>query len=110
MHKDVVQETKIDCCMETVRRVLAEKSLFPRAKRRFVATTGSNHHRLVADNLLGRDFTASAPNLKWTADITYIPMAEGWLYLSAVMICFSINALRYGNIIKSFGYLMAISI
>ncbi len=89
VHKDVVQEAKIDCCRETVRRVLAEKSLFSRVKRRFVVTTDSNHHQPVADNLLDRDFTASAPNRKWTADITYIATGEGWLYLSAVMDLYS---------------------
>lgn len=89
VHKDVVQEAKIDCCLETVRRVLAEKGLFSKVKRRFVATTDSNHNRPVADNLLDRDFTASAPNRKWAADITYIPTGEGWLYLSAVMDLYS---------------------
>ena len=89
VHEDVVQEAKIDCCLETVRCVLAEKGLFSRVKRRFVVTTDSNHNQPVADNLLDRDFTASAPNRKWTADITYIPTAEGWLYLSAIMDLYS---------------------
>jgi len=89
VHKDVVQEAKIDCCLETVRRVLAEKGLFSKVKRQFVVTTDSNHNQAVADNLLDRNFTASAPNLKWTADITYIPTAEGWLYLSSVMDLYS---------------------
>jgi putative transposase len=35
--------------------------------------------------VLDRDFTATAPNRKWLADITYIPTAEGWLYLAAVL-------------------------
>ena len=89
VHKDVVQEAKIDCCLETVRRVLAEKGLFSRVKRRFVVTTDSKHNQPVAENLLDRDFAGSAPNRKWTADITYIPTAEGWLYLSAVMDLYS---------------------
>ena len=89
VHKDVVQEAKLACCLETVRRVLAEEGLYSRVKRRFVVTTDSNHNMPVADNLLDRDFTASAPNLKWTADITYIPTGEGWVYLSAVMDLYS---------------------
>ena len=89
VHKDVVQEAKMDCCLETVRRVLAEKGLFSRVKRRFVVTTDSSHNRPVADNLLDRDFVAEAANRKWAADITYIPTAEGWLYLSAVMDLYS---------------------
>jgi transposase InsO family protein len=38
----------------------------------------------VADNLLGRDFTAQAPNQKWLGDITYIATQEGWLYLASL--------------------------
>lgn len=89
VHKDLVQEAKIECCLETVRRILAEKGLFSKVKRRFVVTTDSNHNRPVRENLLGRDFTAPAPNRKWTADITYIPTGEGWLYLAAVMDLYS---------------------
>lgn len=40
-------------------------------------------------DLLGRDFTAHAPNRKWTADITYVPTDQGWLYPAVVMDLFS---------------------
>lgn len=40
-------------------------------------------------DLVGRDFTAKAPNTTWTADITYVPTAQGWLYLAVVMDAFS---------------------
>jgi putative transposase len=42
-----------------------------------------------AADLVGRDFTPSAPNQLWVADIKYIPTAAGWLYLAAVLDCFS---------------------
>ena len=32
----------------------------------------------------GRQFSPSAPNQVWVANITYIPTDEGWLYLAAV--------------------------
>lgn len=38
-----------------------------------------------APNVLAQDFTASRPNEKWLADITYIDTDEGWLYLAAVL-------------------------
>lgn len=38
---------------------------------------------------MGRDFTASRPDEKWVADITYIATDEGWLYLAIVMDLFS---------------------
>lgn len=42
-----------------------------------------------AGDLVGRDFAPSAPNQLWVADIKYIPTAAGWLYLAAVVDCFS---------------------
>jgi transposase InsO family protein len=50
-----------------------------------VCTTDSNHALPVAPNLLDRDFSPSAPNRTWVADITYIPTDEGWLYLAVVL-------------------------
>jgi len=35
------------------------------------------------------DFTAERPDEKWLTDISYIPTAEGWLYLAAIMDLFS---------------------
>jgi len=37
------------------------------------------------ENVLERDFAAEAPDMKWAADITYIPTDEVWLYLSVVL-------------------------
>ena len=43
----------------------------------------------AAADLVGRDFVPSAPNQLWVADIKYVPTAAGWLYLAAVLDCFS---------------------
>ena len=59
------------------------------APPRRVRTTDSRHDLPIAPNLIARDFTAPTPNRVWLADITYIPTAEGWLYLAAVMDLFS---------------------
>jgi len=59
------------------------------APPRRARTTDSRHDLPIAPNLVARDFTAEAPNRVWLADITYIPTADGWLYLSAVMDLFS---------------------
>jgi putative transposase len=55
------------------------------APPRRVRTTDSRHNLPIAPNLIARDFTAATPNRVWLADITYIPTAEGWLYLAAIM-------------------------
>jgi putative transposase len=43
----------------------------------------------VADDLVGRQFRPSAPNVLWVADITYLRTWQGWLYLCAVQDAFS---------------------
>ncbi len=50
--------------------------------KKFKATTNSDHSLPVAENLLEQNFAAEAPNQIWVTDITYIPTAEGWLYLA----------------------------
>ena len=57
--------------------------------KRFVRTTDSRHDLPVAENLLDRDFTPAGPNEAWGADITYLPTADGWLYLAVVEDLFS---------------------
>lgn len=54
-------------------------------KRKFKATTQSNHKMPVADNILNRGFdSTTAPNQVWLTDITYVDTHEGWLYLAGV--------------------------
>ena len=64
-----------------VRRMMREDGT--RAKRtprrRGVQTTDSNHTLPVAENLLDRNFTATAPNEKWSCDITYIRTRRGFV-------------------------------
>jgi putative transposase len=42
-----------------------------------------------APDLLDRDFTATAPDQKWVADVTYVPTVMGWLHLAIVLEVFS---------------------
>lgn len=37
------------------------------------------------DDLLKRDFTAAEPNTRWVTDVTYVPTAQGWLYLAVIL-------------------------
>lgn len=43
----------------------------------------------MAPNLLDQDFEAQQPDQKWLTDITYIPTAQGWLYLAVVLDLYS---------------------
>ncbi len=70
------------CSRKWVARLMAEHGIEARRRRRYRITTQSKHNKTVAPNVLNREFKAGAPNQKWVADITYIPTAEGWLYLA----------------------------
>ena len=87
VYDDVIET--IPCCEETVRRVMRDIGLYSLIKHKFIVTTDSDHLLPVVQNLLNRDFTATAPNRKWVADITHIPTRQGWLYLAVVLDVFS---------------------
>lgn len=40
-------------------------------------------------DLVQRDFTAQHPNERWVTDISYVPTAQGWLYLAVIVDLFS---------------------
>jgi len=70
---------------DRVQRLMKLHGIRARSKRKFKATTDSNHALPVAPDLLGRNFKPEEPNRVWTSDITYIATDEGWLYLAAVI-------------------------
>lgn len=74
---------------ERVRKLMVQHGVRARHKRKYIATTNSNHGLPVAPNLLERNFTAQAPNQVWTSDIPYLATAEGWLYLAVIIDLFS---------------------
>ena len=67
-----------------IARLMRQNGLRARQKRRFKRTTDSHHAWPVAPNLLEQDFTATGPDRKWGADISYVWTREGWLYLAVV--------------------------
>ncbi len=77
------------CSRKRVARLMCAAGLSARRPRRAVRTTDTRHSLPVAPNLLGRDFTAAAPDRRWAADITYVLTAEGWLYLAVILDLFS---------------------
>jgi transposase InsO family protein len=61
----------------------------PKKRRRYKATTNSNHGLPVAENLLQREFTVSAPDHIWVGDITYVSIGDRFGYLATVLDLFS---------------------
>jgi putative transposase len=77
-------------CRNTVAKAMRELGLQSRISRAFTpTTTQADPTKQPAPNQLAQDFTAEAPNRKWVTDITYLPTAEGWIYLAVVLDLFS---------------------
>lgn len=78
-----------DVSESTVARRMKKYGIRSKLKRKFKATTESDHQLPVAPNLLMQDFTAYRPNQVWMSDITYVSTREGWLYVCAIIDLFS---------------------
>lgn len=77
------------CSRKRTAKIMRDAGIQAKMKKRFKVTTKVNPKAEVAPNLLQQDFTASTVNQRWVADMTYIPTAEGWLYLAAVLDLYS---------------------
>ena len=84
-----LKEHGIACGKGRVERLMRAIGLRIKRRKRFTVTTQVDESKRPAPNLLNREFSASSPNRKWVADITYIWTEEGWLYLAAVLDLFS---------------------
>jgi putative transposase len=87
IHGDL-QELGVKCSQKRVARLMKEHNLVVRKPRQFVVTTHSGHALPVASNLLNREYQVEAVaglNRAWAGDITYIPTAQGWLYVAVVL-------------------------
>lgn len=74
------------CSENRVARLMHEHGLRAQAQPRFVpCTTDSDHDRPIAPNRLAERAAPDGPNQIWLQDITYVPTAQGWLYLALVM-------------------------
>lgn len=71
-----------------IRRVMGEESLLCHAKRHFHATTNSIHDFRRYPNLVA-GLPVTGPNQVWVADITYIRLAEEFVYLAVLLDSFS---------------------
>ena len=77
-----------------VRRLMREHELQPKRRRRYVATTDSNHDCPVFPNLAA-GMVVDGPNQLWVADITYVTIAAGFVYLAAILDAWSRRVIGY---------------
>jgi len=77
-----------------VLRLMRESDLLCRARRKRVKTTNSKHHFPRYPNLI-KDIVVSGMNQVWLADITYIRIRNGFVYLAAILDAYSRRAIGY---------------
>lgn len=77
-------------CRNTVASAMRELGLKSRVSKAFKpTTTQTDPTKHPAENHLARNFTSNEPNRKWVTDITYLPTADGSVYLAVVLDLFS---------------------
>jgi putative transposase len=85
----VLRQQGEGCGKHRVARLMRREGLCGIPSKKRWKRRGSGERPTGISNQLARDFEALAPNTKWVTDITYIPTAEGWLYLAVVLDLFS---------------------
>src|SRR5690625_7323250 len=64
---------------------MQQMGMASRTRKKFVATTDSNHKNPVADNVLNREFAPSQLGKVWVSDITYITVKGHRVYLTIII-------------------------
>ena len=77
-----------------VLRFMRESDLLCRVKRKWIVTTNSNHRFPVYSNLI-KGVVISQINKVWLADITYIRIRTGFVYLAAILDACSRRVIGY---------------
>jgi putative transposase len=75
-------------------RIMREEGLQVRPRRRFVRTTVSDHDQPIFANL-AKDMMPSGPDQLWVADITYIQILSGFVYLAVILDAWSRRVVGY---------------
>ena len=71
-----------------VLRIMREESLLCQLQRRFVATTDSRHAVGSFPNRI-KDLVVTRLNQVWIADLTYVRLPRGFMYVAAILDAFS---------------------
>ena len=80
-----------------VLRIMRQRGLIRKSRRRWIRTTNSNHRYRIYPNLL-HTIAITGPNQVWVADITYISIQTAFVYLAVILDLFSRKAV--GNAIS----------
>lgn len=77
-----------------VRRLMRAHDLQPRVRRRYVTTTDSDHGGPIFPNL-AQDIVPDRPNQLWVADLTYVAVMGGFVYVAIILDAWSRRVVGY---------------
>ena len=80
-----------------IRRLMRGHDLQPRMRRRFVATTDSNHDDPIFPNRAA-DRVVDGPNQLWVTDITYVAITAGFVYVVIILDAWSRRGLCHQSV------------
>jgi len=84
-----LRDRGVRCGRKRVARLMRTAGIVGCHRRRTTITTVRDAAVVETEDHLQRQFVATAPNQRWTADITYVPSWTGFLYLAVVLDIFS---------------------
>jgi transposase InsO family protein len=84
----MLQERDIRVSRDRLFDILRENRLLVKRRKKYTVTTNSKHWMKKHPNLI-RGFHFVKPNQLWVSDITYIPIAHSYAYLSLITDAFS---------------------
>ncbi len=77
-----------------LRRLMREHDLQPKRRRRYMVTTDSDHAGPIYPDL-AKDVVPDRPNQLWVADLTYVAIPGGFVYLAAILDAWSRKVVGY---------------
>jgi len=77
-----------------IKRLMREHGLQPKFRRRSVATTTSDHDQPIYPNRT-KDVTLDGPDRLWVADISYVAIAVGFVYVAVILDAWSRRVVGY---------------
>jgi len=79
---------------KAVARIMRENDLQVRPLRRFVRTTNSDHESPIFPNLAA-NLVPDGPNQLWVADLSYVAIAVGFVYVAVILDAWSRRVVGY---------------
>ena len=89
-----LRRNKVIVNHKKVLKMMQEMGIQGRIKRKYIITTNSKHNNKIYSNLI-KDKELTSINQVWCADITYIRILNGFVYLAAIIDIYSRKIVGY---------------